>query len=105
MEKTKIMQGLDIKTGIKESILKNITGLLRDSGAYKAVIYGSRARGDFNDTSDIDIAYWGVTNETKLWLDIGETPTIHRVDLVNFDTLTNEKLKQNILRDGIELRF
>jgi predicted nucleotidyltransferase len=97
------MQELADKTGIRAIILEQIVAALKEHGATKAVLYGSRARGDFSDPSDIDIAYWGEVNNTKLGLVMEELPTIHKIDVVNFDKLTNEGLKQNILRDAVEL--
>ena len=97
------MQELAEKTGIRTVILEQIVHALRKFGAEKAVIYGSRGRGDFKEPSDIDIAYWGEDNDTKLRLAMDELPTIHKIDIVNFDTLTNARLKENILRDGLRL--
>jgi len=75
------------KTGIREVILEQIISALREFGATKAALYGSRARGDFSDPSDIDIAYWGEVASTQLWLAMEELPTIHKIDLVDFEAL------------------
>jgi len=100
---SKNMQNLTARSGIGEELLRQIVDLLGKFGVERAVLFGSRARGDFRDTSDIDIAFWGEINEPELWLAIESLPTIHKVDLVNFDTLTNDDFKQNILRDAVEI--
>ena len=97
------MQNLPEKTGVGAEILEQIVSALKEFGATKAVLYGSRARGDFKDPSDIDIAYWGDADEAKIWIAFENLPTIHKVDFVKFDTLSNEDLKQNILRDAVVL--
>jgi predicted nucleotidyltransferase len=99
------MQNLITKSGLSAELLKQITELLKTAKVDRAVLYGSRARGDYTDASDIDIAFWGETDEAKLWAEIELLPTIHKVDLVNFNTLTNEGLKKNILHDAIELVY
>ena len=96
------MQELAKKTGIQVKILNLIIKTLQVYGANKAVIYGSRGRGDWSDPSDIDIAYWGDNvDEGDLSWAMRGLPTIHKIKIVDFDGLSNEKLKQNILRDGL----
>jgi predicted nucleotidyltransferase len=98
------MQELSDKIGIRAVILEQIISALKEYGVAKAVIYGSRGRGDFKDTSDIDIAYWGDgIDHTRIWGAMYELPTIHKIDIVNFETLSNENIKKNILRDGLKI--
>ena len=95
---------LALKTGVSERTLGLIIATIKDSGASRAVLYGSRARGDFSDPSDIDIAYWGDKDLAyKLGTAFDEMPTIHKIDIVHFDSLPDGGLKQNILRDAVEL--
>lgn len=67
-------------------------------------LYGSRARGDFRPTSDIDLAISCVNASTNDWLKIlaivEEADTLLKIDVVRFDQLDeNEPLKAEILRD------
>lgn len=76
------------------------------SGAERVVLFGSRARGDNNDTSDFDIAFFGIT-DTRIKLDIiGEcemdAPTLKKID-VSFGDELGEKFLQNIKKEGIVL--
>lgn len=71
-------------------------------------LYGSRARNDANDRSDIDLAIScpSATDEDwqKILAIIEEADTLLKVDCVRFDTLdNNELLKKNILKDKIIL--
>ena len=43
-------------TGIKESLIEEIRDLARRYSIDKVILFGSRARGDFRRTSDIDLA-------------------------------------------------
>lgn len=67
-------------------------------------LFGSRARGDNEDKSDIDLAIVCKENTTDFdWnkiIDIIENrDTLLMVDFVRFDKLNNGKFKDNILRD------
>jgi len=69
-----------------------------------ALIFGSRAKGQYHSGSDIDIAiidnnvWYKTLREIKN--DFSESSLPYNVDLVNFATLTNEDLKNHILRVG-----
>ncbi len=70
----------------------------------KALIFGSRAKGKYHPGSDIDIAIidkdvWYRTMR-MIKNDFSESSLPYNVDLVNFATLTNEDLKNHILRAG-----
>ena len=47
------------KTGIKCKVLQEIIQLAKKNCVEKVILFGSRARGDFRRTSDIDIAVTG----------------------------------------------
>lgn len=71
----------------------------------KILIYGSRAKGSFKKTSDIDIAIFAKDwtnkdiNLVKHRLD-EELITPLKVDVVNFYDLEKKSLKGNILKEG-----
>lgn len=95
--------------GIDESIIEDIVNVIRKYKEVKrAVIFGSRARGDYKKTSDIDIALFGdnLTNtiNTKIFFEIDELYMPYKVDLINFNTLGKEnKIRENILKEGVEI--
>ena len=74
----------------------------------KVCIFGSRARGTYKETSDIDIALFGEnlthTINTKVYFDIESLYLVYKIDLLNFNSLKEEdKLKDNILKEGVEI--
>jgi len=71
----------------------------------KIVIFGSRARSDFKDTSDIDIAIfdrdWNDTDINLIKDAIQEgIKTPLKIDVVNFHSLEKARLRANILKEG-----
>ncbi|MDF1684743.1 MAG: nucleotidyltransferase domain-containing protein [Legionellaceae bacterium] len=74
----------------------------------KIILYGSRARGDCQPRSDIDLAidcpYASIHDWQKILNIVDEADTLLAIDCVQYDTLAlNNPLKQAIDRDGIML--
>lgn len=90
-----------IKNGNSEIILsipKNIDDIkkkLVERGAKEVILFGSKARGDFKEKSDIDIAYVG--DKTIFTQDINGN-----IDLVNLNK-ADDKLKKKITIEGLKL--
>ena len=65
-------------------------------------VYGSRARGDHSERSDIDLAVICPSATEKEWLEVSrvieEADTLLKIDCVRFDTLSNLQLKDNIIK-------
>jgi len=92
--------------GLKDSIIINIKNILcKYDEIEKALIFGSRARGDYKKTSDIDIAIIsGNITSTRLNLlrnDFDELDIIYTVDVVDFHKISKEELKNNIINEGV----
>jgi predicted nucleotidyltransferase len=71
----------------------------------KAYIFGSRAMGNYKKGSDIDIAIIGVKIDfettSRLHAKFNEElPIPYFIDVVNFNTINVEELKQHILNEG-----
>lgn len=63
-------------------------------------MFGSRARGDFKRTSDIDLAVTGGDFE-RFALDVDEeTQTLLEFDIVNLDSEMQDELRESIFREG-----
>ena len=87
--------------GLSDAILNQIIGVIsKFSNIDKAVIFGSRAAGNFRPSSDIDIAivapHLDAITFSNLWNQLDDLPIIYKLDVVHFDALTNENLKQKI---------
>lgn len=91
--------------GLDDKILKNIINQFqkRDE-VIRAVIFGSRARGDYRYNSDIDIAvYCKGEMPVGLYKDIDMATGIYKVNLVDMSCTIKKELIENIERDGIEI--
>lgn len=74
----------------------------------KAILFGSRAIGNHKDGSDVDLTILGenITNQTVLrlrYLLNEELPLPYFFDVVHYETIINEKLKQHIEKYGVGL--
>ena len=72
----------------------------------KIVLFGSRARGDFHETSDIDLAIYGNLSSIEKSLvinDIESLPYLFKFDIIFIDKNTNKELLKNIENEGIFL--
>jgi predicted nucleotidyltransferase len=67
----------------------------------KVILFGSRARGDFKRTSDIDIAVDG-GDFVRFALDVDEeTSTLLKFDIVDLKKNIQEELRNSIEKEGI----
>lgn len=90
-----------IETGIRPQVISEIQELARKYGIKKVTLFGSRARGDFKRTSDIDLAAAG-GNFDRFALDVREeTSTLLKYDIVNLDRDMQEEVRETICREGI----
>ncbi|GDX85700.1 hypothetical protein LBMAG43_17420 [Methylococcaceae bacterium] len=71
----------------------------------KAVLYGSRAKGNFKKGSDIDLTLYGEKLSLHLLYDVAEALDDlllpYTIDLSIFDKLNHKKLHEHIERVGI----
>ena len=90
---------------IMQSLYNQIAALGRQYGADKVVLFGSRARGDHRERSDIDLAVYGMegSNQSCFRMDLEDLPTLLKFDVVFVSPDTSPKLMNNIERDGVEL--
>ena len=93
-----------MRFGLEENLLEEILKIIRNHKCVKrAILYGSRARGDYKKTSDIDLAIEGcpdwVVSEIRETLE-EEAPTLLTFDVVNLEKAP-ESLKENILKEGV----
>lgn len=91
------------KTGIRAVVLEQIRSIAEQYDLCSVILFGSRARGDFKERSDIDLAVsGGNTSAFALAID-EETDTLLKYDIVNLDRPVDTALLDNIRKDGIIL--
>ncbi|MCI9640451.1 nucleotidyltransferase domain-containing protein [Anaerotruncus sp. 80] len=87
-------------TGIKACVVEEIRTLAQKHHIEKVVLFGSRARGDFQRTSDIDLASRG-GDFVRFSLDVDEeTSTLLQYDIVNLDGAVSDALRSSIEKEG-----
>ncbi|MBO5588485.1 MAG: nucleotidyltransferase domain-containing protein [Anaerovibrio sp.] len=90
---------------LPEKVKNKIIELARKCGVKKVILFGSRARGDNWERSDIDLAISG-GDRVRFTLDVDESdivPTLLMFDVVDLDEPCNEDLLESIKRDGVVL--
>ena len=87
--------------GLNDSLKIEIIEVAKKHKIEKVVLFGSRARGDYNKVSDIDIAVTG-GDIAEFSIDVDEeTNTLLQFDVVNLDGLVQKELLESIEREGI----
>lgn len=98
---------VDDRTGIATFVLDELVRLVRGFVAVdRAVIYGSRARGDFRRYSDIDLALHGenvsMSDVARIKNAIDDSFIVFPVDVTAVATLAPDgSMRRTIERDGI----
>ncbi len=92
--------------GLSAATIARIQGVLARFGEVeKAVLYGSRARGNYRAGSDIDLTLYGVgLSFDQLGMIASELDDLllpHTIDLSIFEQLGNPDLRQHIERVGV----
>lgn len=90
---------------IPEPLTEQLRDLAQSMGAARLMLFGSRARGDHRESSDVDLAVWGLDSSQsgRLRLALEDLPTLLRFDLVAVCPDTNPDLLRNIEKEGIVL--
>lgn len=87
--------------GLKSELLDEIIRVAEKNDIDKVILFGSRARGDNKERSDIDIAFWG-ENANEFILDLDEeTNTLLKFDIVDLNRPVQEELLESIRKEGI----
>ncbi len=94
--------------GIENHLIKKILDIFKKyQNIKKIILFGSRALGNFKHSSDIDICLVGDNiNLTELSLienEIDDLSLPWKFDLIIYSLIDNQKLKEHIERDGIEI--
>ncbi len=92
--------------GLSEERYEQIIRVVKNNNKYKFELFGSRARGDYKNNSDIDLAIFENVekqDEFKIRNEIDLLDIIYMVDLVFVNKNTKEELLDSIEKEGVEL--
>ncbi len=90
-----------MKYNLPERVEREIVLFARKHSVEKVILFGSRARGDNTERSDVDIAVYGGDFDGFYW-DIKEkVHSLLMFDVVDAASGISEELKSEIGRDGV----
>ena len=91
------------RTGIKPIVLEEIKRIAEEYEVKKVILFGSRARGDYQRASDIDLAVQG-GRVTDFILDVKDTTsTLLNFDIVDLEKTVPGKFLEAIEKEGVIL--
>ncbi len=99
---------MTVRFGLTESTIQKIGGVFAHHDAIaKAVVYGSRAKGNYKNGSDIDLTLFNrpdveisAHDIARILVEIDDLLLPYTIDLSAFDRLSNAKLREHIERAG-----
>ena len=94
--------------GLSEAVINDLRRVFSDfSEIERVLIFGSRAKGTFKDGSDIDLAVVAPTLTEQgfaaLWNAVDDLPIVFKVDLLHWDRLSNQVLKEAASQQGLQV--
>lgn len=92
-----------MKYNLSERLAGEICRFARSAGVEKIVLFGSRARGNNTERSDVDLAVYGGDFDSFYWNIQENVHSLLMFDLVNVDEGISRDLEEEIERDGIAL--
>ncbi|MFZ4077405.1 MAG: nucleotidyltransferase family protein [Legionellaceae bacterium] len=92
--------------GIHETLWNNIlTTCFNFKSVDHVILFGSRARYDFHEGSDIDIAIdaprMSAHEFSQLWNTLDDLPLIFKLDVIHLQALSNPSLLDAIKKEGV----
>ena len=111
VSEVKVSSGLGGQFGLSEELIESIRAIFAQYKAVdQAVVYGSRAMGNFKEGSDIDIALkikpgtmFGLNEFNQIQWQLDDLMSPYRFDLCIYESIDNPEFKAHIDRVGIPL--
>lgn len=88
---------------LPQRVLKDILFLAQKHGIQKVILFGSRARGNNSERSDIDIAVYGNNFDAFYWDIKEQVHSLLSFDIVDLNTNISDELKEQITLEGVVL--
>lgn len=92
-----------MKYNLPERVIKDITTFAGEHNIDKIILFGSRARKDNTDRSDIDIATSGGDFDAFYWSVKDKVYSLLTFDIVDLDSGISDELKKEIEKDGVTI--
>ena len=86
---------------LPDRVIKEITAFAKENSIIKIVLFGSRARGDHTERSDVDLAVYGGDFDSFYWNIKENIHSLLSFDVVDMHSRVTEELKKEIERDGV----
>lgn len=99
----------DINGGLEPEVKRKLIALCKALFPDASVwLYGSRARGDFSSSSDIDLALESSDGKPISFFEIAELKEIfsaadipHKIDVVDFNSISDQAFKANVAKTRV----
>lgn len=94
-----------MKFGLSNEEYELIKNVIERYRKYKFKLFGSRARGNFKNSSDIDFAIFeniSKEDEYKIRDDFDKLNIIYKIDLVFVNSNLKKELLDSILKEGVD---
>ena len=95
-----------MKFGLSEDTYIKLKKVINKYSNYKFKIFGSRARGDYKNNSDIDIAIEGNINKSEKFnilndFDMLDIP--YTMDIVFIQDINKKEFLESIIKEGVNI--
>ncbi len=91
----------NLQFGLREGIIEAVILQAKNNDVERLCVFGSRARGDYRRTSDVDLAIYG-GNVANFSADVEEyVDTLLSFDYVDMNSGIQDELREVIEKEGI----
>ena len=91
----------NLQFGLREGIIEAVILQAKNNDVERLCVFGSRARGDYRRTSDVDLAIYG-GNAANFSADVEEyVDTLLSFDYVDMNSGIQDELREVIEKEGI----
>ena len=97
-----------MKYGLKQEYLFRISNIIKSNKKIRRVlIFGSRAKGNYKEGSDIDVCLeaddLSLSELNNIRFNLDELLLPYKIDIIDMNFISNIDLKEHILRVGKEI--
>lgn len=88
---------------LPKRLINEISRFGKEASIDRIILFGSRARGDNTERSDIDLAVYGGDFDSFYWNIKENVHSLLMFDVIRMDEKVSQDLKNEIERDGVVL--